>query len=188
MNPRRISRTVRFGLAAILSLLLAAPLLVVLRHSADGGVAPLLAIFAVSAGLVVVALMVGNPGFRPRIQGQYLDVITVLGRQSLDLAAVTGVRAERTRSGTHMLRLRDQITEVVITLPAPPGVRQSIREGLVAAAERGVVLPRRVTASFGIPEMPGAPRNKSYSKVPLILAFLAAATCLGLVTGLALNR
>ncbi len=186
MKPRRISRTARFGLAAILALLMAALLWVGISFSTDGGAAPMLAIGAVSAGLIFGALLVGNVGFRPRVQGQYLDVITVIGRQSLDLAALTGVRWERARGGTTLLRLRDQITEVVITLPPPPAVRVAVREGLATAAQRGVVLPRRVSAIFGLPEMPGAPRDRSYSKVPLLLGFLAFSACLGLIAGLLL--
>jgi hypothetical protein len=182
-RPRRVSRTLRFGLAAVVILLLAVPLLLAVRYSSDGGAVPLLAIGAVSVGILFVALLVGNVGFRPRVLGQYLDVVTVIGRQSLDLAALTGVRWERAHGGTQLLRLRDQITEVLITLPPPLAVREAIREGLAGAAQRGVVLPRRVTTIFSLPEMPGAPRNKSYSYVPLVLALLAFSACLGLIVG-----
>lgn len=183
-QPRRISRATRFGLAGVVVLFMAAALWVAITYSGDGGAVPLLAISAVSTAIIFIALLVGNVAFRPRVQGQYLDVITVIGRQSLDLAALTGVRWERTHTGTQLLRLRDQITEVVITLPPPLPVREAIREGLAAAALRGLVIPRRVTTIFSLPEMPGAPRNKSYSYVALVLAFLAVSALVGLVVGL----
>jgi hypothetical protein len=46
-----------------------------------------------------------------------------------------------------------------------------------------VLLPRRVTTLFSLPEMPGAPRNKSYTYLPLVLVFLTFSACLGLVIG-----
>jgi hypothetical protein len=182
-RPRRVSRNLRFALATVVTLSLAAPLTIALRSSGDGGAVPLLAFGAASAGILFVSLLVGNVGIRPRVQGQYLDVLTVIGRQSLDLAALTGVRWERAHGGTQSLRLRDQLTDVLITLPPPLPAREPIREGLTAAAQRGVLLPRRVTTIFSLPEMPGARRNKSYSYLPLVLVLLAFSACLGLVIG-----
>lgn len=183
-QPRRISWVVRLGVTGAVGLFLSVPLVVVITQPGRNEALSLMAIVGASLGLVFVSLAIGNVGFAPRVNGQYLDVLTVLGRQSLDLAALTGVRCERTHTGTQLLRLRDQITEVVITLPPRLPVREAIREGLAAAAQRGVLLPRRVTTIFSLPEMPGAPRNKSYSYVALIVAFLAVSALLGLVVGL----
>lgn len=115
--------------------------------------------FALSIVLLFTVMVATNPGFRPRIQGRYLEATTVLGRQSLDLAALTGARWERTRSGGVMLVLRDPVTDVMISLPAGGAVHGAIREAVVAAYQRGVVLPRKVTGHFGLPSMPGAPRT-----------------------------
>ncbi|TCC26893.1 hypothetical protein [Kribbella speibonae] len=140
------------------------------------------------AGIVIVLMvapvMVSNIGFRPRIQGQYLEVSTLLGRQSLDLAALTSARWEPGRSGgaSGVVRLRDSITDVAIAVPAAQSVRAAIREGLRAAGERGVLLPRRVTGVFGLPPMPGAPRN-GFNTMILVLGFLAGLFFVGLAAG-----
>jgi len=187
-QPRRISRTIRYGVSAILTVLFL-PILGFLGPWGVGGeTGVMVAIGVFAVGITVVSLMVSNIGFRPRVQGQYLEVTTVLGRQSLDLTAVTGARWEPGYTGgaSGVVRLRDPITDVAITVPVPGPVREAIHDGLLAAGQRGVLLPRRVSGLFGLPQMPGAPRNGK-SRLPLVLAFLAASAGLGLIIGLLLN-
>ncbi|MEU4601559.1 hypothetical protein AB0F43_01145 [Kribbella sp. NPDC023972] len=182
--PRRISRTIRYGVSAVLTVVIL-PFLGFFGPRGEGGeTGAMVAIGASAVGIVVIAMLVGNVGFGPRLRGQYLEVTTMLGRQSLDLAALTEARWEPGRSGgsSGMLRLRDPITDVAITLPVAAPVREAIRDGLHAAGQRGVVLPRRVSLMFGLPQVPGAPRNGT-SRLPLILAFLAGAMLLGLIAG-----
>lgn len=182
-QPRRIARTTRYGIAAVMGVLVTVVLAYFIPRIDEGGPGPWIAIVTMVVGITVVALTVGNVGFMPRIQGQYLEVSSMLGRQSLDLAALTGVRWERGRHGNVMLRLRDQLTEVAVSVPLPPAVHQVLREALYAAGQRGVVLPTRVTTLFNLPPMPGAPRN-GYNNLPMILGFVAGAALLGFVASM----
>ena len=186
-QPPRISRTVRYGIATVVGLLVAVVLGLLFPSIDEGDAGPWLVLITMSVGIVVIALTLGNNGFRPRIQGQYLEVSTILGRQSLDLAALQGVRMERGRSGYYMLRLRDPVTDVVIPMSFPAPVHRALRDALDLAGHRGVVLPRRVTSHFGLPPMPGAPRN-GFSILPMVVGFLAGASLIGLITGLVVAR
>jgi hypothetical protein len=63
-------------------------------------------------------------------------------------------------------------------------VHEAIREGLRAAGERGVVVPKRVAVLFGLPAMPGAPRTGAAVVIlPMVFVFLAGAALVGLVAG-----
>jgi hypothetical protein len=177
-QPRPISRAIRYGICGILALL-SVPLLL-LGVSGYGGWGSAVALGLV---LVLVPLMIANVGFRPRVHGRYLDVITLLGRQSLDLGSLTGASYHRSRS-TVSVRLRDLTTDVTIAVPAGASVHEAIREGLRAASQRGVVVPKRVAVLFGLPALPGAPRTGAAVVVlPMVVVFLAGAALAGLVTG-----
>jgi hypothetical protein len=175
-QPRPISRVIRYGVSGILALL-SVPLLL-LGVSGYGGWGSAVALGLV---LVLVPFMIGNIGFRPRVHGRYLEVITLLGRQSLDLGSLTGASYHRSRA-TVSVRLRDPITDVTIAVPAGASVHEAIREALRTASQRGVVVPKRVAVLFGLPAMPGAPRTGA-SLLPMVLVFLAGAALVGLVTG-----
>ena len=177
-QPRPISRAIRYGVSGIVGLL-GVPLLH-LGVNGYGGWGP-----AVGLGLVVivVALIPANIGVRPRVHGRYLEVTTLLGRQTLDLASLTGASYHRSRSSVSV-RLRDPITDVTIVVPAGASVHEAIREGLRAASQRGVVVPKRVAVLFGLPAMPGAPRTGAAVVIlPMVVVFLAGAALVGLVTG-----
>ncbi|MEI8411129.1 MULTISPECIES: hypothetical protein [unclassified Kribbella] len=167
-QPRPISRAIRYGVSGILALL-SVPLLYLGVHG-YGGWGTVVALGLVQ---VVISLTISNIGVRPRVQGRYLDVITLLGRQSLDLNSLTGASYHRSRS-TVSVRLRDPITDVTIVVPAGASVHEAIREGLRAAGQRGVVVPKRVAVLFGLQAMPGA---------PMVFAFLTGAALVGLVAG-----
>jgi hypothetical protein len=184
--PRRIARATRYGLAAVLSLLFVPILGYVVPQAAAGGTSVTLIVMALSVPLVFIVLMVMNTGFRPRVQGQYLEVTTVLGRQSLDLTTVEGAKWERGRSGFVMLRVRDDVTDVVINLPFPPAVRDAVRQALLEAGQRGHLLPLRVTRLFNLPPMPGAPRT-GFSIVPFVFAALVGVLCVGFAVAFILS-
>ncbi|MFF0340825.1 hypothetical protein [Kribbella sp. NPDC004875] len=182
VKPRRIPAKVRYAVAGAVTLVLA----VVPSLQPDGVAAARLAtvvMVATALGLAAATLLVANLGFRPRIRGHYLEVWTLLGRQSLDLARIAGVRCERSQSGTTGLGLRDDVTDVLITLPVSPQVLPLLRDALLAAGQRGVPLPQRVTRMFNLPDFPGAPPGGG-NRMLLIIGVLSAVIVLGAVIGL----
>lgn len=185
VRARRVSRWVRYGAASVLVLLVAAAWWWWLRSGDDGPEAVVLV--GTAAALIAGALLVTNLGVRPRIRGQYLEVTTLIGRQSLDLTALTGARWQRSRSGSVSVRLSDDLTDLVLVMPLPPEVFPAVKDALSAAAARGVMLPRRVTTLFNLPEIPGAPRTGN-NYLPLIAAVLAGSAVLGAVIGLLSRR
>lgn len=115
--------------------------------------------FGLVVAVLFATLAIMNVGFQPRVRGRYLEVGTVLGRQSLDLAAIRRAGWQTGRSGTHMLILSDPVTTLTLSLQfGDPAVTTALRQALLEAGQRGHVLPWRVTNHFGLPRMPGAPR------------------------------
>ncbi|GAB2639976.1 hypothetical protein [Kribbella swartbergensis] len=184
VKPRRISRGTRYGVAAGMTLVVVPAWWLWLRSGVGGALEPVVLVGS-AVWLIALSLLVGNLGIRPRMCGQHLEVTTIIGRQSLDLTALTGARWQRGRGGSVSLRLRDDLTDVVLVMPVPPQVFPRIKDGLSAVAARGVVLPRRVTPLFNLPAVPGAPLAGQDSRyVPVILAILAGSAVLGAVVGL----
>ncbi|MGW7679827.1 hypothetical protein ACWGID_03755 [Kribbella sp. NPDC054772] len=182
VKPRRIPAKVRYAVAGAVTLVFA----VVPSLQPDGVTAARLSTVVMVAtvlGLAAATLLVANLGFRPRIRGQYLEVWTLLGRQSLDLARIAEVRYEGSLSGTTSLGLRDDVTDVLITIPVSPQVFPVLRDALLAAGQRGVPLPQRVTRMFNLPDFPGAPLGGG-NRTLLIICVLAGVIVLGAVIGL----
>ncbi|GAA1553999.1 hypothetical protein GCM10009804_08620 [Kribbella hippodromi] len=178
LKPRRISAPVRYAIAAGFVAVACVLMIVMLRAEYTAVV-----VVMGSVGLLWISLLLGNYGYRPRIQGQYLEVTTAVGRQSLDLAALSGASWERGRSGSVSVRLQDDLTAVRVSIPVPPQVHPHLKDALYAAATRGVLVPQRVTRLFNLPDIPGAPRTGA-SWVPVIVGVLAGALVVGVVAGL----
>lgn len=165
-RPRRIPRLTRLGLSVAVVLVIAAALALLVETVGRSWMTSL-ALAAAVVGLIVIAQVIGNVGSKPRINGRYLEAGTLIGRQSVDLTRVTGVRWERSRGGSVSVSVHDDITDLSISIPAPSDVDQALREALRVAAARGVLLPRRVTDQFRLQPVPGAPRNGG-SKLTLL--------------------
>lgn len=185
VRVRRVSRWVRYGAVAGLVLVVVLAWWLWLR-SGDDGTEPVVLV-GTAAALIASALLVMNLGVRPRLRGQYLEVSTLIGRQSLDLTALTGARWQRARGGSVSIQLRDDKTHVVLVMPVPPHIFPAVKDALAAAAARGVMLPRRVTTLFNLPAIPGAPRTGN-NYLPLMVAVLAGGAALGAVIGLLSRR
>jgi hypothetical protein len=182
VKPRRIPAKLRYAVAGAVTLVLA----VVPSLQPDGVTAARLTTVVMVAtvlGLAAATLLVANLGVRPRIRGQYLEVWTLLGRQSLDLARIARVRCERSQIATAGLGLYDDVTDVQITMPVSPQVFPVLRDALLAAGQRGVPLPQRVTRMFNLPDSPGAPLGGG-NRTLLIICVLSGVIVLGAVIGL----
>ncbi|NIK60303.1 hypothetical protein [Kribbella shirazensis] len=186
VGARRVSRWGRYGVALGIALVAVLGWWLWIRAGVDSGPESFVLV-GTGIALVVSTLLVSNIGVRPRIRGRYLEVTTLIGRQSLDLSAVSAARWQRARGGSVSLRLSDDLTDVVLVMPVPPEVFPVIKDALSAAAARGVVLPRRVTTLFNLPAIPGAPRTGS-NYLPVIVAVLAGGAVLGAVVGLISGR
>ncbi|MFC0625156.1 hypothetical protein [Kribbella deserti] len=136
------------------------------------------------AGLVA-ALLFGTlaimcVGFRPRVRGRYLEAGTVLGRQSLDLTAIRRAGIQTGRAGSRVLLLSDPVTTLALPLPVDRPVTAALRQALLEAGQRGVVLPQRITNHFGLPPVPGAPRTGHFH-LPVFLGIAVACGIAGLL-------
>lgn len=136
--------------------------------------------FALVVAVIFATLVIMNLGFRPRVRGRYLEAGTVLGRQSLDLAAIRRAGWQTGRSGTHMLLLVDSVSSLTLPLPLDPAVTAALRQALREAGQRGRVLPWRVTNHFGLPRMPGAPRAGHFY-LPVFFGVMAVSGVAGLL-------
>ncbi|MDX3000385.1 hypothetical protein PWY87_01800 [Kribbella solani] len=178
LTPRRVSATVRYAVTAGFVAVASVLAIVSIRAGITAA-----AIVIGSLGLLWILLTLGNYGFSPRVRDRYLEVTTAIGRQSLDLAALSGARWERGRSGSVSVRLQDDRTAVIVSIPVPAQVYPHLKDALHAAATRGVLVPQRVTRLFNLPDIPGAPRTGA-SFVPVIVGVLAGALVVGVVMGL----
>ena len=82
------------------------------------------------------------------------------------------------------LSVQDDVTDLSILVPVPSAVDPVLTDALRAAVARGVLLPRRVTDQFGLPPVPGAPRNggsKLTILAEVVVALVAFAVVLGLI-------
>ncbi|HEY3561681.1 MAG TPA: hypothetical protein VGL05_29655 [Kribbella sp.] len=181
-RPRRVSRLVRYGIAAALVLVVAVTVAVLVSAGTRSHLTTV-ALVVKTIGLLALSLLLGNMGWRPRINGPYLDFATLIGRQSLDLTRLTTTRWERSRGGAIWIRLHDDITDVSLQVPVPHQVRPALTQALSDAIARGVRVPQRITNLFNLPPVPGAPRNGGSN--PAVLAgILVGVLVFGIVFGL----
>ncbi|WP_427894283.1 hypothetical protein ACQHIV_13735 [Kribbella sp. GL6] len=182
-RPRRIPRLTRLGLSVGLVLVIAAALALLATAIGRSWVTSVALAIAV-VGLIVIAQVIGNVGTNAQLNGHYLEARTLIGRQSVDLTCVTGVRWDRSRGGTVWISVHDDITDLAITIPVPSAVEPVLTDALRAALARGVRLPRRVTDQFGLPPVPGAPRvggSKLTILAEVVVGLVAFAVVLGLI-------
>lgn len=180
-----MSRLVRYGTAAGLILTVAVTVAFLVSAGTRSHLTTV-ALVVTSVGLVAISLLIGNMGWHPRINGPYLDVATLMGRQSVDLTRLTATRWERSRGGALWIRLHDDITDVSIQIPVPHHVRPALTQALRDAIIRGVQVPQRITNLFNLPPVPGAPRN-SGSNPAVLAGILVGVLFLGVVFGLILS-
>ncbi|HZX03644.1 hypothetical protein [Kribbella sp.] len=182
-RPRRIPRLTRLGLSVGLVLVVAAALALLAGAVGRSWLTSVALAIAV-VGLIVIAQVIGNLGTNPQINGHYLEARTLIGRQSVDLARLTGVRWDRSRGGTVWVSVQDDVTDLAISIPVPSAVDPVLTDALRDAVARGVRLRRRVTDQFGLPPVPGAPRNggsKLTILAEVVVALVAFAVVLGLI-------
>ncbi|WP_427894285.1 hypothetical protein ACQHIV_13740 [Kribbella sp. GL6] len=173
---------VRYGIAAGLTLVVAVTVAFLVSASTQSHLTTI-ALIVTTIGLLAISLLIGNLGWHPRLNGPYLDVATLIGRQSVDLARLTATRWERSRGGAIWIRLHDDITDVSIQIPVPYQVRPAITQALSDAITRGVQVPRRITNLFNLPPVPGAPRNGG-SNLAVLAGVLVGILVFGVVFGL----
>lgn len=172
----------RYGIAVGLILPIAVTVAFLVSAGPRSGLTRI-ALIVTSVGLVTISLLIGNIGWRPRINAPYLDVTTLIGRQSVDLTRLTATRWERSRGGALSIRLHDDITDISIQLPVPHHVRPALTQALQDAIAHGVPVPQRITNLFNLPPVPGAPRNGG-SNLAVLAGVLVGILVFGAVFGL----
>ena len=143
------------------------------------------------AALVAVLLAWTGQVWTLRSDGRVLEGVGVLGRQGIDLTALSGVAAAQGRGSTSLV-LRTPDARLTCTegalRQAGPQVLDVLGRAVWAGQEQGrFVVPGAVAAVWGMPVRPGAPRNGRAGTTGPVLAVLGVflvATVVGVVLGL----
>jgi len=144
------------------------------------------------AAMVAVLLAWTGQLWQLRSDGRVLEGVGVLGRQGIDLAALSGVAAARNRGSTSLV-LRTPGASLTCTegslRQAGPQVLDVVGRAVWAGQEQGrFVVPAAVAAIWGMPVRPGAPRSGWAGMVGPVLAVLGVfvvATFVGVGLGVA---
>lgn len=182
--PRRVGPVARMLVAVLVWVPLGSLVIPVLDADLERSVAGLVVAGAL-AGMALAMTTALNHGFAPRVHGSVLEVWTLLGRQTVDLAALTAVEHQHL-SWKHRprLRLKDPVNLVTI-LPPRGEVRDAVARGVWEAAGRGVGVDPYVPPLLGLPALPGMP-DRSASVVKDLAIFGATAVGLSVCAGLGL--
>ena len=127
-----------------------------------------------------------------RCDGRVLDGVGVLGRQGIDLAALTGVAAARSRQNVTLTLRTDagplQFDSGALESAGRP-VYDAVGRAVWAGQEQGrYQVPALVAGVWGMPVQPGAPdKGRSGAGVPIAvtLGVCLVALVVGLVLGFA---
>jgi len=142
------------------------------------------------AALVAVLLVCTGQVWTLRSDGRVLDGVGVLGRQGIDLAALSSVAAAQGRGSTS-LTLRTPDARLTCTegalRQAGPQVLDVVGRAIWAGQEQGrFVVPVLVAGIWGMPVRPGAPRAGRTGTTGAVLAVVGVflvATVVGVVLG-----
>lgn len=152
--PRRVGPVARVLVAALVGVPLGALAVPVLFPEVDRELAgPVVAVGLAAMSLAIVIAL--NYGFAPRVRGSVLEVRTLLGRQTVDLAALVTVGHQQlTWKSRPRLLLGDPANTVSIRPPRGQ-VRDAVARAVWEAPGRGVMVAPDAPPLLGLPPLPG---------------------------------